>query len=404
MSLRDLKIEEEYRSTQDDIVNEFYIPLLKESISYKRAVGFFSSSSLSEIVSGIKVFAQNGGKIKLIASPKLSEKDIEDIELGYRLRDEVIKENILYQLNNPKDDIERKKLSLLASLIAENILDIKIAFMENDSNVGMYHEKMGIFEDIEGNKVAFSGSMNESITAMKLNYETIDVFVSWEGKRAERKNSVFDNIWRNEEKSIRIFEFPELRQEFLNRYYDKKEKIVEKVAEKDDKVQDNFPAIPEDIKLYDYQLEAIKNWKEKGYRGIFDMATGSGKTLTGLGAVCELSKDLDNNLFVIIVCPYQHLVEQWVEDIKRFNIKPIIGYSSSSQKDWKERLSRGIRGQNIGLSSKKFLCFICTNATFSSNFVQDMIDISRCKKLLLVDEAHNFGSPRLMKTLHDGYE
>ena len=87
---------------------------------------------------------------------------------------------------------------------------------------------MGIFEDIEGNKVAFSGSMNESLTAMKLNYETIDVFVSWEGKRAERKNSVFDNIWRNEEKSIRIFEFPELRQEFLNRYYDKKEKIVEK--------------------------------------------------------------------------------------------------------------------------------------------------------------------------------
>lgn len=404
MSLRDLKIEEEYRSTQDDIVNEFYIPLLKESISYKRAVGFFSSSSLSEIVSGIKVFAQNGGKIKLIASPKLSEKDIEDIELGYRLRDEVIRENILYQLNNPKDDIERKKLSLLASLIAENILDIKIAFMENDSNVGMYHEKMGIFEDIEGNRVAFSGSMNESLTAMKLNYETIDVFVSWEGKRAERKNSVFDNIWRNEEKSIRIFEFPELRQEFLNRYYDKKEKIVEKIAEKDDKVQDNFPTIPEDIKLYDYQLEAIKNWKEKGYRGIFDMATGSGKTLTGLGAVCELSKDLDNNLFVIIVCPYQHLVEQWVEDIKRFNIKPIIGYSSSSQKDWKERLSRGIRGQNIGLSSKKFLCFICTNATFSSNFVQDMIDISRYKKLLLVDEAHNFGSPRLMKTLHDGYE
>ena len=59
----------------------------------------------------------------------------------------------------------------------------------------------------------------------------------------------------------------------------KKEKIVEKVAEKDDKVQDNFPAIPEDIKLYDYQLEAIKSWKEKGYRGIFDMATGSGKIL-----------------------------------------------------------------------------------------------------------------------------
>ena len=404
MSLRDLKIEEEYRSTKDDIINEFYIPLLSESISYKRAVGFFSSTSLSEIVSGIKTFAKNGGKIKLIASPKLSEKDIKDIELGYRLRDEVIKETLLNQLIDPKDERERKKLSLLASLIAENILDIKIALLENNSGIGMYHEKMGIFEDKEGNKVAFSGSMNESLTAMKINYETIDVFVSWEGQRAERKDKTFDNIWSNKEESIKIFEFPELKQEFLNKYYDKKENVLENINEKESKVLHNFPIIPEDIKLYDYQIEAIKNWKEKGYRGILDMATGSGKTLTGLGALCELSKELDNNLFVIIVCPYQHLVEQWVEDIKRFNIKPIIGYSSSSQKDWKERLNRAIRGQNLKLSLKKFVCFICTNATFSSGFVQNMIDISESKKLLLVDEAHNFGSPRLMKTLHEGYE
>lgn len=404
MSLKDLKIEEEYRSAHDDIVNEFYIPLLKESISYKRAVGFFSSSSLAEITDGIKIFAQNGGKIKLIASPKLSEKDIKDIELGYKLREEVIKENILLELENPKDEYEIKKMSLLASLIAENILDIKIAFMENNSNVGMYHEKMGIFEDTKGNKVAFSGSMNESFTAMKVNYETIDVFVSWEGKRAERKDKAFENIWKNEEKNIKIFDFPELRQEFLNKYYNKNNDILEEIKDNENKLLYNFPRVPEDIKLYDYQLEAIKNWKERRYRGIFDMATGSGKTLTGLGALCELSKDLDNNLFVIIVCPYQHLVEQWVEDIKKFNIKPIIGYSSSPQKDWKDRLNRAVRGQNIKLSSKKFICFICTNATFSSTFVQNIIDVSECKKLLLVDEAHNFGSPRLMKTLHDGYE
>ena len=84
MSLKDLDIEEEYRSSYDDIIDKFYIPLLKESISYKRAVGFFSSSALSEIARGISIFAKNGGKIKLIASPKLSEKDITDIELGSR--------------------------------------------------------------------------------------------------------------------------------------------------------------------------------------------------------------------------------------------------------------------------------------------------------------------------------
>lgn len=406
MSLKDLDIEEEYRSSYDDIIDKFYIPLLKESISYKRAVGFFSSSALSEIARGISIFAKNGGKIKLIASPKLSEKDITDIELGYRLRDEVIKENILFQLGTPKDEIEEKKLSLLAKLIANNILDIKIAFMENNSNVGMYHEKMGIFEDIEGNMIAFSGSMNESFTAMKANYETIDVFFSWEGQRALKKNKAFDTIWRNEEKIIKILEFPELKKEFLKRYY-----ITQNNRDEDQnfeveevKVKEVFPKIPKEIQLYDYQLEAIKKWKTNGYRGIFDMATGAGKTLTGLGALCELAKDLNNKLFVIIVCPYQHLVEQWVEDIEKFNIKPIIGYSSSPQKDWKDRLSRGIRGQNLGLKLKDFICFICTNATFASNYVQDMIDTVNSKKLLIVDEAHNFGSTRLMKTLHDGYE
>lgn len=77
------------------------------------------------------------------------------------------------------------------------------------------------------------------------------------------------------------------------------------------------------------------------------MATGTGKTYTGLGAVSKLSEDLNDRLAVIIVCPYQHLVEQWVEDIVRFNMRPIIGYSSSSQKDWKNRLAKAVRDQKL---------------------------------------------------------
>lgn len=406
MSLKELKIKEEYRSLQDDIIREFYIPLLKNSISYKRAVGFFSSSSLAEIAKGINEFIKNDGKIKLIASPKLSEKDIVDIELGYKLREEVMKENILMELSNPKDEIERKQISLLSSLIAQNYLDIKIAFMENDSALGMYHEKMGIFEDENGDLVAFSGSMNESLTAMKTNYETIDVFCSWrDGSRAERKDKAFDRIWNNSENNIKILEFPELKKEFVKRYPVKEDSAFdEEVKEEDVLPKNNYPTIPNNIQLYDYQLEAIENWKNRDYRGIFDMATGSGKTLTGLGALCTLSKEVDNQLFVIIVCPYQHLVEQWVEDIVRFNIKPIIGYSSSKQKDWKDRLNRAIRNQNLKIESKKFCCFICTNATFTSNYVQDKLDEIKGRKLLIVDEAHNFGSTKLLKTLHEGYE
>lgn len=404
MGLKDLEIELEYRTFQKEIINEFYIPLLEESCFYQRAVGFFSSTSLIEVTNGIEKFVKNGGKIQLVASPKLSKNDIRDIELGYKLREDVIKNNILYELNLPKNNEENQKLSLLAGLIADNILDIKIAFTET---LGMYHEKMGLFYDTEGEIVAFSGSMNESRTAMLENYETIDVFCSWyrsDKKRVEKKKIAFEKIWNNQEKNVKILKFPELKKEFLKRYYNGTKDINEilKLQEEEEIECLNIPKLPDNIKFYDYQLEAINKWKENKFKGIFDMATGSGKTLTALGAICELSKILDNNIFIIIVCPYQHLVEQWIEDIKKFNIKPIIGYSSSPQKEWKIKLERSVKKKNLNL--EKFSCFICTNATFTSDFVQETLDLIEGEKLLIIDEAHNFGSLKLQKTLNDSYK
>ena len=214
----------------------------------------------------------------------------------------------------------------------------------------------------------------------------------------------FEKIWNNEEKDIKILKFPELKKEILERYYKGDKSISEILEAQEPKIKYaiNTPQMPEEVQLYEYQLDAIKKWRENKFRGIFDMATGAGKTFTGLGAICELSKFLEDNLFVIIVCPYQHLVEQWVEDIKKFNIKPIIGYSASPQRDWKDRLKRSIKKQNLKLD--KFCCFICTNATFSSNDVQDSLDMINGDKLLVVDEAHNFGSLRLQKTLNDSYK
>ena len=107
--------------------------------------------------------------------------------------------------------------------------------------------------------------------------------------------------------------------------------------EKQEKSRLVKPGIPEWLEVREYQRNAIECWKEQGYRGIFDMATGTGKTYTGLAAICRLYEELQGNLAVVIVCPLQHLVEQWVEDIVRFGIQPIIGYSASSQKNWKKR-------------------------------------------------------------------
>ena len=131
--------------------------------------------------------------------------------------------------------------------------------------------------------------------------------------------------------------------------------------------------------------------------------SGTGKTLTGLGAVSLLSEEVNDNLAVIIVCPFQHLVDQWVEDIVKFNIKPIIGYSSSIQKDWKKRLTKAVKDQRIR-KDKKFFCFVCTNATFASVFVQEQINLIITPVLLVIDEAHNFGAQSYGRLLDDRFE
>lgn len=417
MSFQELDIKNEYRSLLDSVAKDFYIPLLSKAVKYQRAVGFFSSSCLVEISKGISELAKNGGKIQLVASPYLSDEDVEAIKSGYAMRDQVVKDAVRREMTEGKTPFEKARLNLLANLISDGVLDIKIAFTEDSDRMGMYHEKMGIITDAEGNRVAFAGSMNESATAMTLNYETIDVFCSWKGEedRVVAKENAFASIWNDTEPNIKIIEFPELKQEIIEKYkrsvpdfeIDKKEYApdIDTVLHTDLGVFTEYgPKFPEWFKLHDYQDEAITEWQKRDYRGIFDMATGTGKTYTGLGALTTLSKNIDHKLAAIIVCPYQHLVEQWVEDILKFNIEPIIGYSESSQKDWQKRLKDAIRDQKLKVRGKEFFCFICTNATFSSDYVQTQLAKIKSDTLLMVDEAHNFGAPYLSCLLFDNYK
>lgn len=197
MSFQDLNLKREYRSNKNNIVNEFYIPVLNESILYRRAVGFFSSSALAEVIKGISGLYENGGKIQLIASPKLSEEDIKAINLGYKLRKEVIEENLISQLEEAKDYFESERLNILAHLIANNRLDIKIALLKSHNQIGIYHEKLGLVYDKYGNVIAFSGSLNETAMALAVNYESIDVFTSWkDSERVNDKEIAFESIDR----------------------------------------------------------------------------------------------------------------------------------------------------------------------------------------------------------------
>lgn len=416
VSLKDINIKREYRSLTDNVVKDFYNPLLQEAVLYQRAVGYFSSTALIEITRGITGLIKNGGKIQMVASPYLSDEDFSAIKNGYEMRACVIKHAILRELKEETGEYEKQRLNLLANLISENILDIKIAFTEDKNMMGMYHEKMGIIYDQYDNKVAFSGSMNETSAAMYLNYETIDVFCTWkdDSERVKLKENAFSAIWNDQEQNIRIIDFPDLKKEIIEKYKKHAVDFTKPLLEFEDNIFNLSleeekacysvnPRMPSNITLHDYQIEAIQEWARNGYRGIFDMATGTGKTFTGLGGIVKLCEEVKNRLAVIIVCPFQHLVEQWVEEILLFNIKPIIGYSASTQKDWKRRLEKAVRDQKLDVKDSEFFCIVCTNATFSSEFMQTQVKKIKGNALLLVDEAHNFGANYLSKLLSDKF-
>ena len=417
MGLRKLEIKSEYRTKLDNIPRDFIIPLLKEGVSYKRAVGFFSSSALLEISKGIGSLASRGGHIKLIASPKLSEEDVEAISAGYENRKEILRGVVLRELPelDSLNTTEKDRFNLLAYLIASGIMDIRIAFVDDGNGIGIYHEKLAIVEDELGDRVVFTGSMNESKTGMVDNYGAIDVFKSWidpEG-RVPLKEAAFDSIWNNFEVGITTYEFPEVKEAIRDRYL-----IAEPRFDLDDAYdQDGSgcgsdyangpigrPKLPiSDFGMREYQPEAVDEWARNGYRGLFDMATGTGKTFTALLALERLYNDKDGDLAVIITCPYQHLVEQWVDELKLFGIKPIVAYSKSSQKGWKQTLSGAVLDRRLNLPSARFICCITTNATLSGEWMQNCLKKLKRNVLFIADEAHNLGAPVYQRVLKDNY-
>ena len=160
--LRDLTLKAVYRSEQDNLLTDFYIPVLKEAISYDRAVGFFSASMLSYAAQGLSVFVQRGdSRMRLILGSFLDDQDVQAVAEGYASRDleEKIGLRLVEGLDQVPDSLFQKRFELLSYLVGSGLLDVRIALRQK----GMYHEKIGILTDQEGDTVVFQGSANETI-------------------------------------------------------------------------------------------------------------------------------------------------------------------------------------------------------------------------------------------------
>ena len=405
MGLRSLYLKKAYSSESDDILHDFYIPVLQSSIEYSRLTGFFSSRSLAIAARGISSLILNGGTMKLIVSPILNKKDLEVIMNASETPEKYIEKKMLEELGKLENEFVRNHVKALGWLIANKKLEIKIAVAYNKKGKflsyeeiqqeGLFHQKVGILRDLNGNVVTFSGSVNETAMGWLGNIEEFKVFRNWELTEREYVEADilrFEKFWKDQSQRIKIMDIPQVV----------KKKLIEiapsDLSELDLEYQFNKknPLIPLNIELREYQKKAIDIWFEKNGKGIFEMATGSGKTITALALVSELYEKLNKRLAVIITCPYKHLVMQWKNAAKNFNLSPILGFESHNK--WEKDLNSKITSFNIGAID----CFslVTTHTTFGMKIMQkSLAKLNGENAVLVIDEVHHFGAEHLRNCL-----
>jgi len=173
---------------------------------------------------------------------------------------------------------------------------------------------------------------------------------------------------------------------------------VSYIEENIKEIYEYYPLIPPHYQIREYQQNAIKNWFRNNCKGLLEMATGTGKTITALSAIAKLG-EVTQRLAVIIVCPYTHLVDQWVKDIILFNMSPIVAYRS--RKLWENDLANYVSAFNTG--GLNHFCLITTNATYATATMQQVISSLKGDVVFVADEAHHLGAEKSRKHLNENF-
>lgn len=419
--LSDVHFKHSYSSGIDE-PKEFFTEALIESSTFDLGLGFFSSSGIRSLAYGFALFIANGGRMRVVINHILSREDKDAIENGQKhiidgFEDRILTDVVRLTKTLSKED--EQFFRCLSYLISINRIEF-IATISTKGGLG--HDKYGIFTDERGSKVAFIGSANFSQSALELNGETITVFTSPDDdKRIAEYQSLFDRSWENNTPHLVHIPIEEVKT-FISRTfpvtsvkelleagtclrasnnndtvsirqgYNKPlpKSLLDKIEFKEQ--EPRFP-FPEERQI---QIDAYNAWVRNGRRGVFAMATGSGKTVTALN--CLLKQYKENGFYkAIVVVPTQALAIQWQRETASFNFQNIV--STYADKDWKDTLNRYITRSL--LDPTKNIIVITTYATFNRKDIQSFLKKVKGidSFIYIADEAHNIGSPSSLKHL-----
>ena len=417
----------------------FFSEALCNSTQFDLKLGFFSSSAINILSDGFATFLYNGGRMRMVINDVLSVEDQQAFMVGET--DVMIPYFDLQNIQEIKRTLsERDKhfFECLSWLVRNERLEIKIVAPKCGD--GIAHSKCGVFTD-GLNRVAFEGSCNFSRTALIENLESITAFCDWDGQgdicKIDDIAEDFERTFSGNDDSVLYLKADEVKagiatnfeqkdlasllkdeqtlisrrlvdnlpinvQAVLNKAKRKVESIIDRIEIQS--VHDNkteIPHFPFDEPRA-YQKQAYENWKNNGQKGLFAMATGTGKTLTSLNCLLNIYQKFHFYKALILV-PTITLVDQWEEECERFHFRHIIKVSSKNP-NWKSEIDAIKLKEDFSISNEEpSFIIIATYASFAREPIfQELVGFSKktCRQMLLIaDEAHNMGSGRILDRL-----
>lgn len=415
----DWSTDRDYKSGTENEPLQFYLEGLANSSEFQLLLGYFSSAAINLLSVGFATFISKGGKMKMVINHLLSEKDKEAIIKAENIDNtkKVFDLTDVVSLGKILDDYDKHFFECLAYMITEKRIEIKV--IKPKYGKGIAHYKSGVFSDGE-NFVGYKASCNFTLFGLSENLEELEAFLSWENGRSnkliKKQLKVIDKYFTEEDDDVEYLSADEIevaiRDKFGKKDIDElvvqEEELLKKKMSliKNKKLKETILKLHEDIDRIrrspkfpykegarEYQVAAYESWVQNDYKGIFAMATGTGKTITALN--CLLNEyQKDKTYKAIIVVPTTALLEQWKKECLKFNFKNII--TVSSKENWNDNLAFSNTASKLFETS--FIVIVTYASLGKPKFQSHFTQLPK-ETLLIADEVHNMGSQGILKLL-----
>lgn len=209
MGLKEIRLRDEYRSDRDDIVTEFFFPCLSHCVQYDRCVDLLSIHTLVTISMAFDNFSEGRARIRMVTGHRFRTDDLNMLSRMFSGSQKPFEGRL----------IRDAKMQSLSETISKGQIELKVAIPNSEEVADSFSERIGIFRDSDDNAVAFTGTSAESFSTQTRDFESVDVFTSWNDKsRVERKMSDFEDLWANKTKYVEVYDFAEADSDNLLKY------------------------------------------------------------------------------------------------------------------------------------------------------------------------------------------